>query len=277
MTIVVILALLVVGVLVVARASRAPTVSDSIEHQQRAMHALHVAAERSHEPRRGTDHRGERSTGDHRGEQSTGEVPTVAPSPARVDDPARAPSSHRSRHLRPRRPAWLRAPRPSRPSWRALVGTGVGLAAVAAVGALVVVGHGASNADPRSATEPSAPARASATTTVPAGPTTTVPLVRDLGTDQGALVFAVDRSRFTLGLSSTSPCWIRVRDASGTDLYLGTVTSGQDQQLDVSGAATLRIGNAEVLQLTVDGTPVGLTGPWGVPADVVLLGRTHAG
>ncbi|MEK9774663.1 MAG: helix-turn-helix domain-containing protein [Quisquiliibacterium sp.] len=63
----------------------------------------------------------------------------------------------------------------------------------------------------------------------------------------------------TLRLRFTAQSWIEVRSSDGTVLYTGTETAGSTRDVNISGGASLIIGNAQAVNAELNGEPFDLT------------------
>jgi hypothetical protein len=128
---------------------------------------------------------------------------------------------------------------------------------VAAVVAFTVVG-GDDGPTTASTAAPTAPPATTATT---AAPTTTPPTTAPLAiTDRNGTPTVVVAPPFTLVLTATATSWTQVHDdQAGTNLYVGTLSAGDSQSIDVPGPATLTLGNAHGVDLQVNGTALDTT------------------
>jgi len=64
----------------------------------------------------------------------------------------------------------------------------------------------------------------------------------------------------TLTLRATQPCWVLVSGQAGPTLYTATLQPGQQQQIAVSAAFALRLGNSAGITVFVNNVPVALSG-----------------
>lgn len=221
---------------------QAPTPLESVEHQQRALDALQHAASRS-----------------------------------RSGPPA--PPGAAGRPLSFSLPRGGRSERSLAPFVVALVGTLV----LAGVGAIWWVGTN-TNQKQASSSSTVTTGKAATTTTAPPTTTTTAPpaptvahatLARQAG---ASVVYNVDRQTYTVAISASAPCWVRVQDPNnqnGTPLFEGTLHSGANQPIPINGSAMLRLGAANNVTLTLDGQPLQLPGQSGNTLTLTFNGSTN--
>lgn len=107
---------------------------------------------------------------------------------------------------------------------------------------------------------PPTPAPTPTTKPVSATPATTAPgahLTAAPGGLSGTVVVAVP---YTLTMATSAPCWVMVQTNTGQTLFEGTLLAGQQKQLSGAGPLTIRMGDTAAMQMTLNGTPLGLTG-----------------
>lgn len=256
-TVVIVGVLLVLWLLVIVRwqpGDGSPVVS--VDHQHRALHALHDAAERS---RVGVPD-GVAPVGvngaPHRPGRTRPRVPEgsrLLPVPAGAE-----PARRRARLSRPAAAAVL-----------AVALAGAGLAADTVVGRRSPADHeaGAPPHSPvRTAPRPDVAAPPEVHTARPApGGGTTVPTAREDGprvvsSDPRGAVVAVTAGGHRLSIAASGGrCWVQVAAARGGTTGGGLVLeSGRTRTLTVAGPATVRLGNAAAVALAVDGRAVAL-------------------
>lgn len=131
---------------------------------------------------------------------------------------------------------------------------------IASVTAFVLTDRSSSGTRGRSASPPAA--IATTTTTPPPTVTTTVPKPTAQFTasasGNGTVTVAVP---FTLTLTATNAsCWVSVDDASGHNVFSGTLKPGEQQQVPGTGPLTVRLGNSPAIQMSVNGAPLSLAG-----------------
>jgi len=187
---------------------------------------------------------------------------TESATPADRRDRAMAPTPAPTA---PQRPAGALAPGPRpRRRWAErgpLVIAGTVVLVVAVIVAVVLAAQSsggrngeATNGADRSAATPTS--RATTPTTVTPPPTTPPP---QLVTEGGSPRVAV-APPFTMTLAATEPCWVSVTTPEGTSLLVRTLEGGEQASVPGSGPLVVRLGNAPAITLTVNGTPVDLTG-----------------
>jgi hypothetical protein len=76
-----------------------------------------------------------------------------------------------------------------------------------------------------------------------------------------------------VAITAVEPVWVSV-NSDGTTAYKGTLDTQQIRTFDSSAKLTVLVGNAEGLEIAVNGKPVG---PVGSHGEVVLLEFTPAG
>lgn len=142
-----------------------------------------------------------------------------------------------------------------------LVIAGSAALVVAIVVAIVVAAQGsggrsgeATNRADRIARTPTS--RATTTTTVAPPPTLPPPQLVIEGSTPHVAVAAP----FTMTLAATRPCWVSVTTSEGTSLLVRTLGAGEQASVPGSGPLLVRLGNAPAATLTVNGTPVDLSG-----------------
>jgi hypothetical protein len=152
--------------------------------------------------------------------------------------------------------------------------TGVLVRAYAAAGAVVVVAvagviaivlsagakHTASGAAPTTAPVRAASSSAPASTTSSSTSTTVAAVAKPVVTvtPSGATVSAP--APFRLTLAASGPCWVQITDAGGATLFSTTMPAGRSQDIPVTRAVTVQLGNAAAMTLSVDGAPLDTAG-----------------
>ena len=59
-------------------------------------------------------------------------------------------------------------------------------------------------------------------------------------------------------LTTSAPCWVQIVDPNGKNLLAQEMKAGATVTLDVPKGSRLTVGNAQAMQLTVDGKPFDL-------------------
>jgi hypothetical protein len=152
------------------------------------------------------------------------------------------------------------------PSIRA-VPRSVAIAAAAALVAVLIASVAAFVVTDQSSGSPkraAPPAAAAETTTAPPRPTTTTTAPKPTAqftasaSGNGTVTVAVP---FTLMLTATNAsCWVSVDEASGHNVFTGTLKPGEQQQVPGTGPLTVRLGNSAAIQMSVNGAPLNLAG-----------------
>jgi cytoskeletal protein RodZ len=158
-------------------------------------------------------------------------------------------------------PAWPEAPGvPVRAYAAAAAVVVVAVAGVIAIVLSAGAKHSASGAPattaPRRAASSSVPASTTSSST-----STTVAAVAEpvvTVTPSGATVTAPGPFRLTLAASG--PCWVQITDAGGATLFSTTMPAGRSQDIPVTRAVTLQLGNAAAMTLSVDGAALDTAG-----------------
>ena len=219
---------------------QAPSPLESVEHQQRALDALQHAASRAR----------------------TG---PAAPNGATARSMAVPIQGSRAQR-----------------SWTPLIAAAVGTFLLVGVGAIWWVGRNSTDKQSAiSATSPTSRARRSASSTTT---TTTAlpPVAHATITDQSssAVVYAVDRPVFSVGIAASGPCWVRATAPTGSvanpgstptstsrgsgsfqTVFEKTMRASDTQAIPVSGALQVQLGAANNVTVSLDGQPVALPAP----------------
>lgn len=199
---------------------------------------------------------------------------TTAPGAA-SGSPSETPAAPPASTAQQRSPgAASRAPLPALPARvrRVLAGS-ARRTAVAAAAALIAAiafsasfdggGGGGSDAPVARKVEPQRPAPP---------PPTSVPVAQPaaklVGFDGQAVGYAVP-ARFHLEIGALDRCWVRIESATdGSRIFEGILAGGETRAFDVTSPVSLRLGNAPVVGMSVDGAPLQL--PPGVPTTLTL-------
>jgi len=69
--------------------------------------------------------------------------------------------------------------------------------------------------------------------------------------------------------------WVSLRNAAGTPMLSRLFNTGDTQSFDMPNGATLRIGNAAGLKVSLNGNPLGAIGPHGQVREVVFKNGSY--
>ena len=69
--------------------------------------------------------------------------------------------------------------------------------------------------------------------------------------------------------------WVSLRTPDGKTLVARLFNAGEEQTVDVTGGATLRVGNAGGLQVQLNGQSIGRLGNSGEVREVIFRGNTY--
>ena len=69
--------------------------------------------------------------------------------------------------------------------------------------------------------------------------------------------------------------WVSLRNAAGTSILARLFNAGDSQNFDMPNGATLRIGNAGGLKVSLNGNPIGPIGPRGQVREVVFKNGSY--
>ncbi len=225
----------------------------SVDHQHRALQALHEATERSRHGRAPTSGASlHASTGHTAAMRSVPDGATLLPVPSGADPITRRPG--------------LRRPLTAVGLAVALAGAGVAVNAVVASRSSGSSSRPVATAAPRGTTDRATQGRAGrakptegTVTTAAPRPTTSV-VSTDARRAEVVVAVASAAGTYRLTVAATSGrCWVQVSAASGGTGAAGTILApGQASALDVTGPATVRLGNAAAVTFSVDGQAVAL-------------------
>jgi cytoskeletal protein RodZ len=135
----------------------------------------------------------------------------------------------------------------------------VGVVAVAVTLGIVLTSGGrnaASGAAPTTAPRRSSPSSLAPTTAPSRTSSTSVAVATPVValTPNGATVTV--HAPFRLTLTASALCWLQITDSTGTQLFSTTMQGGQSQDIPVTRAVTLQLGNAPAMRLAIDGVAI---------------------
>lgn len=119
---------------------------------------------------------------------------------------------------------------------------------------------GGATAAPRGSARPEAAPATTAATTTSAPPSTAPVRAAPVVTRTGAGATVTLSIPFLLTLRTNAPSWVQITDAPGHTLFATTLASGAEQQVPGSEPIVVALGNATAVTMTVDGTPLDLSG-----------------
>jgi hypothetical protein len=138
------------------------------------------------------------------------------------------------------------------------------VSAVGVVGAAVTLGivltsggrNAASGAAPTTAPRRSSPSSIAPTTAPSRTSSTSVAVATPVValTPNGATVTV--HAPFRLTLTASAPCWVQITDPTGTHLFSSTMQAGRSQDIPVTRAVTLQLGNAPAMTIAIDGAAI---------------------
>jgi Domain of unknown function (DUF4115) len=78
-----------------------------------------------------------------------------------------------------------------------------------------------------------------------------------------------------VNIQASELTWVSLRDGAGTAMLARVFNAGDTQSFDMPNGATLRIGNAGGLKVSLNGTPLGAIGPHGQVREVVFKNGSY--
>ena len=78
-----------------------------------------------------------------------------------------------------------------------------------------------------------------------------------------------------VNIQASELTWVSLRNAAGTPMLARVFNAGDTQSFDMPNGATLRIGNAAGLKVSLNGTPLGAIGPHGQVREVVFKNGSY--
>jgi cytoskeleton protein RodZ len=78
-----------------------------------------------------------------------------------------------------------------------------------------------------------------------------------------------------VNIQASELTWVSLRNGAGTPMLARVFKAGDTQSFDMPNGATLRIGNAGGLKVSLNGTPLGPIGPSGQVREVVFKNGSY--